>query len=289
MQTDTMSYGEDFKPIPATSILNGHLEEVAPDLACLTVQIANLAYVGLPGEAGWVLVDAGMPGSADEIIARADKRFGANARPAAIVLTHGHFDHVGAIIELVRHWSAPVYAHTLEMPFLTGKSPYPDPDPGVEGGMVAKVSRFFPHEPIDLGSNVQPLPNDGSVPGMDGWRWIHTPGHSPGHISLFRDSDRALIAGDAFVTCRQDVLYKVLVQQLEINGPPRYFTPDWQASWNSVRALAELNPAMAVTGHGRPVEGAELTTGLRNLADRFDEIAIPEHGKYVTGQEHADG
>jgi glyoxylase-like metal-dependent hydrolase (beta-lactamase superfamily II) len=121
---------------------------------------------------------------------------------------------------------------------------------------------------------------------MTGWRWIHTPGHAPGHVSFFRESDRALIAGDAFVTCRQDVLYKVLIQQLEINGPPRYFTPDWQAAWDSVRALDALNPAMAITGHGRPVKGATLTDGLRDLAARFDEIAIPEHGRYVSGTEH---
>ena len=39
---------------------------------------------------------------------------------------------------------------------------------------------------------------------MPGWRWVHTPGHTAGHVSLFRDADRTLIAGDAFVTTKQE-------------------------------------------------------------------------------------
>ena len=55
---------------------------------------------------------------------------------------------------------------------------------------------------------------------MPGWRWIPTPGHTPGHVSLFREADRSLIAGDAFVTVRQDSLYKVVIQQGKSAGRP---------------------------------------------------------------------
>jgi glyoxylase-like metal-dependent hydrolase (beta-lactamase superfamily II) len=285
MTTADMSYGSDYKHIPATSIGSGDHIDVLPDLSCLTIQIANVAFVGIPGSNEFVLVDAGMPGSADKILKAAEERFGTNARPSAIVLTHGHFDHVGAVIELIQSWHVPVFAHPLEMPFLTGQSGYPDPDPTVEGGTIAKMSRIFPHEPINIGPVVQSLPADGAVPGMPAWRWIHTPGHTSGHISLFRDSDRALIAGDAFVTCRQDVLYKVLIQQKEINGPPRYFTPDWPAARESVRILDGLKPGAAITGHGRPMSGEQLTDGLHDLANRFDELAIPAHGKYVPAKD----
>lgn len=72
---------------------------------------------------------------------------------------------------------------------------------------------------------------------MPGFRWIHTPGHTLGHISLFRDEDRALIVGDAFVTVKQESLYKVLIQKKEISGPPRYFTTDWLAAWDSVKKI----------------------------------------------------
>lgn len=171
-----------------------------------------------------------MPNSAEEIISVVESRFGANSRPKAIILTHGHFDHVGSIIELVKEWKVPVYAHKLEIPFLTGRQSYPAPDPTVEGGMVAKISPLFPNEPIDLGDNVEALPSDGTVPHMTGFKWIYTPGHSPGHISLFRENDHALIVGDAFVTVKQEYLYKVLTQEQEISGPPRYLTTNWTAA-----------------------------------------------------------
>ena len=120
----------------------------------------------------------------------------------------------------------------------------------VEGGLVAKISPLFPNEPVDLGNNVEPLPSDGSIPNMPGWQWIHTPGHSPGHISLFREKDHSLIVGDAFVTVKQDSLYNVLTQELEISGPPRYLTTDWGAAKESVIRLEALKPKIAITGHG---------------------------------------
>src|SRR5699024_9585765 len=154
----------------------------------------------------FVLIDAGMPMSAEAILKAIEERFGANSRPKAIILTHAHFDHVGAIIELVERWDVPVYAHELELLYLTGKESYPTPDGSVEGGLVAKMSPMFPVEPIRLGSHVQALPADGSIPHLPEFTWIHTPGHSPGHVSFFREIDRALIVGDAFVTVKQDSL-----------------------------------------------------------------------------------
>src|SRR5690606_13891365 len=96
--------------LPVTSIRSGTGQKIAPELYYLTVQIVNVLFVGIPGNGNWVLVDAGMPGSADTIIAAA-KNIGAVRPPEAIVLTHGHFDHVGAVIELAQHWDVPIYAH----------------------------------------------------------------------------------------------------------------------------------------------------------------------------------
>ncbi|GIO43071.1 MBL fold metallo-hydrolase [Paenibacillus apis] len=280
MQED-MRYGSDYHVIPAVSIKSGTGVEVLKDVYCYTDQIVNLVLFGEPGRGSFVLVDAGMPCSAKEIISVAEARFGAGCRPEAILLTHGHFDHVGSLIDLVEHWEVPVYAHPAELPYLNGTESYPEPDPTVEGGWIAKMSPIFPNEPIDLGDRLRLLPADGLVPYMEGFRWIHTPGHSPGHISLFRAEDRALIAGDAFVTVRQDELYKVLTQKLEICGPPRYLTTDWAAAKESVKKLADLNPAVAVTGHGIPVSGSELSEGLKRLTAEFEWLAVPDYGKYV--------
>ena len=125
------------------------------------------------------------------------------------------------------------------------------------------------------------LPSDGTVPQLPDFRWIHTPGHTPGHISLFREKDRALIVGDAFVTVKQEYLYKVLTQEQEISGPPSYLTTDWQAAKESVIKLEALKPTVAITGHGMPMSGDLLTTSLKTLVNEFDQLAVPDYGKYV--------
>lgn len=124
--------------IPVTSIASGIGQEVMPDLYYFPVQIVNVIFAGTHDE--WVLIDAGMPNSADKIIDEAEKRFGEGTRPRAIILTHGHFDHTGSLKELLERWKVPVCAHILELPYLTGETDYPEPDSSVGGGLVSGMS-----------------------------------------------------------------------------------------------------------------------------------------------------
>ena len=256
---------------------------VTDDVYWLLDRIVNVYFVGAAGagDRRWVLVDAGLQGSAHHIAEAAVHLYGPEARPAAIVLTHGHFDHVGSLRALADRWDVPVYAHDLELPYLTGRSSYPPPDPTVGGGLMARLSPLFPKGPFETGGRVLSLPEDGAVPGMPGWRWVFTPGHSPGHVSFFRDEDRTLIAGDAFVTTKQESMLAALTQRPEVHGPPMYFTPDWGRAGASVQRLAGLQPELAATGHGVPMRGAALRDALERLAHDFDRLAVPRRGRYV--------
>ncbi|HVW85703.1 MAG TPA: MBL fold metallo-hydrolase, partial [Bryobacteraceae bacterium] len=162
-------------------------EEIAPDLAWLRTSISNVYFAG--NREAWILMDAGVVGYAGQIREAATARFGEGSKPQAIVLTHGHFDHAACALELARHWDVPVYAHPLEFPYLTGKSAYPQKDPTV-GGAMAFLSRFFPSKTVNISEVLRDLPANGEVPGMEGWMTISTPGHAPGHVSFWRESDR---------------------------------------------------------------------------------------------------
>ncbi|WP_433750157.1 MBL fold metallo-hydrolase [Falsibacillus pallidus] len=268
--------------LPFTSISSGDGLAILPDLYVLPVQIANIIIIGNPDDSDhFVLVDAGMPHSHKMIIEACEARFGSGCKPKGIILTHGHFDHVGALSALCDHWDVPVFAHKDETPYLDGRKDYLPPDPTVNGGLVTELSHFFPYHGINISRNLHPLPKDGSIPILGNWKWIHTPGHTPGHISLFREADKTLIAGDAFVTVKQESLYKVLVQETEFSGPPKYFTTDWKAAEKSVKKLHSLHPRLAVCGHGLPVYEDELETGLAELTVSFKEIAVPKQGKYI--------
>ena len=264
------------------------LLEAAPDLAYQRLLFVNTVFVGVPHQPGWVLIDAGIPGSADRIAAAAAERFGQNVPPAAIVMTHGHFDHVGALEQLAERWNVPVYAHSLERPYLDGSAAYPKADPSVGGGLMALLSPLYPRQPVNVASRLHDLPADGSIPPLPGWRWLHTPGHSVGHVSLWREADRALIVGDAFITTAGESAYATAAQTPEIHGPPKYFTHDWQAASRSVTALAALEPELVITGHGRALHGEAMRAALHTLAQRFEEVAVPDHGRYVTDPQRAE-
>ncbi|GJD93575.1 MBL fold metallo-hydrolase [Methylobacterium iners] len=259
------------------------VHEITPDLAYRRLVLVNVVFYGPPnaGDRGWVLIDAGLPATKGRIKEAAEARFGAGARPSAIVLTHGHFDHVGVLEDVAEEWDVPVYAHRLEKPYLDGSAAYPAPDPSVGGGLMGRISPLYPTKPVDVSGRLRLLPEDGSVPPMEGWRWIHTPGHSPGHISLWREADRMLVAGDAFVTTAQESAYAVATQEPEIHGPPMYLTIDWDAGRASVQTLAKLAPERVITGHGRPLQGPEMRRALDTLARDFDVVAVPKTGRYV--------
>src|SRR3954467_15137302 len=186
-------------------------ERVASDVFRLKTLMVNVYFARDRTSGQWALVDTGLPGYARSIRRVGEQLFGTT--PAAILLTHGHFHHVSGLPTLAEEGRAPVYAHPLELPYLTGRSKYPPPDPTVGGGAQSLMSPLLSRGPIDLGARIQPLPMNRVVPWLPEWEWQLTDGHAPGHVSLFRPSDGVLIAGDAVVTTKQESLFGALLQR----------------------------------------------------------------------------
>ena len=268
------------------------MEAIAPGLSGLKITFVNVFAV-THADRSWTLIDAAIPFSASRIKSWAEKSFG--RPPNAIVLTHGHFDHVSAAKELAEEWNVAVYAHPLEFPYLTGQKEYPAPDWKAGGGVMPLLSPTLPRGPVDLGSRLKALPGEGSelsqfeLPELPGWTLLHTPGHTPGHVSFFRESDRTLLVGDAFCTTKPESFFAAsFTQPAELHGPPAYFTSDWGAAKRSVRKLAGLQPTTVAPGHGKPLAGAAVPAALQKLAADFERIAVPDDVKHGTpgGETH---
>ena len=254
------------------------LQELAPGVHRVSVGPFCCYFLGAPGEP-WVVVDTGTPGSTAAVVRTAEVLFGEGSKPSCILLTHGHFDHAGSAAELADLWEVPVYAHQRELPFLTGKTQYPPADPTI-GGFFSLILRFMPdpNPAYNLGARVKVLPEDGAVPGLSGWRWLHTPGHTPGHVAYFRTADRILLTGDSLALVDFNSVFGVVfdVQKLSLPSPP--ITSDWEATRDSIRALARLEPSVIAPGHGKPLVSTDTALQLKIFAAN---LTLPKSGRYV--------
>ena len=235
------------------------MREIAHEVAIVPGIIVNAYLVG--NRESWVLVDAATPRSERKILRAVEARFGPGARPRAILLTHGHFDHAGSAQPLVDRWQVPVFAHALELPYLTGQTHYPKMDTS-KPGFFSKLARFFPTDTVDLREKVHEFALE-----LPGWEILDSPGHTPGHVSFYRPGDGLLLAGDAVTTMDLDSFWGTIGKRPKVCRPPVPATIDWLKARESVRMLAALRPSVIAAGHGTPMRGA--AGELKKLADDF--------------------
>jgi glyoxylase-like metal-dependent hydrolase (beta-lactamase superfamily II)/predicted ester cyclase len=190
---------------------------------------------------GVTVFDAGISDMAGALRA-ACARFGGIKR---VVLGHADCDHRGSAPGL----DAPVYCHPAEREAAESDAPF---RPYWDFSKLAAYARpVYPKllaswdgGAVKLAGTVQ----EGD--GIAGFRVIELPGHAPGLIGLFRESDRLALTSDCFYT---------LDPQTGIKGPPRVphsaFNHDTEQARASIRKLAELSPSAAWPGHAEPVTG----------------------------------
>jgi glyoxylase-like metal-dependent hydrolase (beta-lactamase superfamily II) len=220
------------------------------------VEDAYTNYFLVEGDGGTVtLVDAGHPTSWDSFTG-ALKRIGRTPDDVdALVLTHGHFDHVGFAERARRDLDIPVYVHENDVPLTRHPWRYDHERP--RSYYLATQLRALPIIAAYVRSRSFWAPpvrevkrfSNGSLPVAGSPRVIPTPGHTLGHVALhFPDRD-AVIVGDAFVT---------LDPYTARRGPrlvARAATADSERALRTLDALAETGARAAYVGHGEPWKG----------------------------------
>lgn len=250
--------------------------EVVPDVYCLGPHgrtQTNVYFVRAADR--WVLIDAGWDSDRPRIEDAAARLMGRDAAPAAIVLTHDHPDHAGAARVLAERWSCRVFVHPDESAIARGSFPamWRHAGPLDRYVILPAISalgrrrRDAMLERNSLAPVVDVLEPGGTTPHLPGWRWVHTPGHTPGHVSFFRDEDRVLISGDALVTLQVNALTGLVRGRQGLSAPPWYTTADHEAAAASVRTIAGLEPWVLASGHGQVLSGPDTAERVRRFAD----------------------
>jgi len=178
---------------------------------------------------GDVLIDAGTVLDRRRVLSQAEKR-----TITAHALTHAHFDHYGSSRAVCDRFGVPMWVGALDVEMVE------------KGKMLGPRGLVIPAAPR---CQVQRALSEGDQ--VAGFQVLNTPGHSPGHVSFWRESDRVLVCGDVIWGCNPFLN----------SGPPQepfaFASPDPRRNRESARRLAELQPALVCFGHGPPLRDAQ--------------------------------
>lgn len=212
---------------------------------------------------GVTLIDTGMPGNTETILAAVRQLGYQPTDMKRIIITHGDVDHMGSARELQRATRASIACHTVESELLQ----HPDRRKPVNSllGMILRPLYALAHlVPALRAEPVKPdqlLVEGETMP--EGFLVIHTPGHTPGHISLLDQEKRVLIAGDAMNN-----------RGGQLHRPPALFTPDPD---NAIKSIQKLGGKyandydVAVFGHG-PAITTEAGQRIRAFAEQLSPV-----------------
>lgn len=184
---------------------------------------------------GDVLVDSGTNLSGKGILRQLEGR-----TVSAHALTHAHPDHFGSSHSVCESLRIPLWCGERDAPVAEGTARQES------GGLIGKLITSMP--PPDPHPVARRLREGDDVAGFT---VLDTPGHSPGHIAFWRESDRTLVCGDVFFNL------SLLTLRPGLREPPRPLTPSPARNRESARRLAALRPSLVLFGHGPPLRDTE--------------------------------
>ncbi|MBI3552934.1 MAG: MBL fold metallo-hydrolase [Elusimicrobia bacterium] len=210
------------------------------------------AYL-IEGPRGLTLVDTGHPRAAEQFCREIALGGFALKEIEQILVTHSHFDHAGGAAYLLDKHRVKVYAHPDDIAAIQGKAPQrPFSLSRWVSGLVQRL--WFPYRPLEV---VVPLRQSETLRALPQWQVLHTPGHTPGSLSLYQPTDFVLICGDA-LSNRKD----------KLSLSPRPYNHDNELAAKSAKRLSELPCEVLCCGHG-PVIRAAAGQRIHELVETF--------------------
>jgi hydroxyacylglutathione hydrolase len=196
---------------------------------------------------GDVLVDAGARFSRRQIM----RDLGGRTLSAHVV-THAHADHQGASKAVCERFGVPLWTGERDADAIE------DPHLILERQPDALINRVFWRTFAGPAHPVARRLREGDE--VAGFTVLDVPGHSRGHVALWRERDRALVLGDVLNS------HDPLTGARGLRVPKDYFTPAPAENRRSAKRLGELEPRLVLFGHGPPVrDGEEFSSFCRSL------------------------
>lgn len=221
--------------------------------------------VVLQDEKETVLVDGGYPGFLPLLETAAQKHHLSVGQLTGIIVTHHDNDHMGALFEIKENFPhIKVYASKVEAPYIEGRQKSLRveqaealfdclPDEQKEGALQFQNS-LKAVKPVQVDETID---QEGELSFLKGVDAVFTPGHMPGHLSLYVKEEKTLIAADAVVFENG---------QLDIANPS--FTLDLPKAVQSVQKLTGLEMEKLICYHGGVVE-KDVRQRLEKLVSRY--------------------
>lgn len=203
----------------------------------------------------WILVDTATRRAKGRILKQLPGEL------EAIFITHAHQDHAGAMHEVALETGAPVWGPELDSDALEGKAPRPLPERHRDNWVNRTFQGGWKH-PHPVARRL----TAGEAVGE--FETIAFPGHTPGQLGLWRESDRTVLCADAM----RSVNFVTGLPQL--GETPEMFTCDLSEARRSIHKLAELEPGTVCFGHGRP-----MTSNAAQRIGGFAASVPPDPGE----------
>jgi glyoxylase-like metal-dependent hydrolase (beta-lactamase superfamily II) len=198
------------------------------------------------------LIDAGMQSDGKKILEYINAKMSHSPTDVkTIVLTHCHVDHVRGAAAIKAATGARVVVHEDDAGYVSGSAKLPSPR-GAMGFVFGVMSPFFRTTPVEPDRKLKEGDRVGRLV------VFHTPGHTPGSISLYDEENKVLFVGDT-----------VRFQDGRMEGPPPQFTLDMARAKASIQRLSSVDFKVMLSGHGEPLKSSEGAQMMKELSARL--------------------